>query len=110
MIQQEDLNIGQTIGQTIRHTAGDRIRQVILYGSRVGGVARQDSDFDLLVVEADPVAKGQEQRRLAQAVQGLPHAVDVRVMGEREFEETKKVIGGLAYVAHKYGLVLHAHP
>jgi hypothetical protein len=27
-------------------------------------------------------------------------------MGEQEFEETKNVIGGLAYPAHKYGVVL----
>lgn len=28
-------------------------------------------------------------------------------MSEEEFEETKNVIGGLAYPALKYGLVLH---
>jgi hypothetical protein len=28
-------------------------------------------------------------------------------MGEREFEETQNVIGGLAYPAHKYGVVLY---
>ncbi len=28
-------------------------------------------------------------------------------MSEEEFEETKDVIGGLAYPANKYGLVLH---
>ena len=97
------------IGQAIRHNSGDRIRQVILYGSRARGSARPDSDFDLLVVEADPVAKRQEQRRLYHEIKFLPHAVDVRVIGEQEFEETKNVIGGLAYAAHKYGLVLHAN-
>lgn len=28
-------------------------------------------------------------------------------MGELEFEETKEVIGGLAYPANKYGIVLN---
>lgn len=28
-------------------------------------------------------------------------------MGEQEFEETKNVIGGRAYPAHKYGIVLN---
>ena len=46
-------------------------------------------------------------RRLRQAVYGLPYPVDVWVMGEQEFEETKNVIGGLAYPAQKYGVVLH---
>ncbi len=110
MTQREDLQIGEAIGQTICRTAGQRLRRVILYGSRATGVARPDSDFDLLVVEADPVSKRQERQRLARAVQPLPHAIDIWVMGEQEFEETKNVIGGLAFAAHKYGLVLHAYP
>ena len=28
-------------------------------------------------------------------------------MGEEEFEETKNVIGGLAYPANKYGTILY---
>jgi hypothetical protein len=31
-------------------------------------------------------------------------------MGEEEFEETKGVIGGLAYPANKYGIVIYANP
>jgi hypothetical protein len=57
----------------------------------------------MLVVEADPVSKREEMQRLRRAVHDLPYPVHVWVMGEREFEETKNVIGGLAYPAHKYG-------
>jgi hypothetical protein len=45
--------------------------------------------------------------RLRQAVGDEDRVVDIWVMGELEFEETKHVIGGLAYPAHKYGLVLY---
>jgi hypothetical protein len=45
--------------------------------------------------------------RLRQVVSDQTHAVDIWVMGEEEFEETRDVIGGLAYPAHKYGLVLY---
>src|SRR5439155_12301007 len=83
------------------------IRRVILYGSRARGTASPDSDFDLLVIEAEPVSKREEIQRLRRAVHDLPNPVDVWVMGEREFEETKDVIGGLAYPAHKYGVVLY---
>jgi len=31
-------------------------------------------------------------------------------MGEEEFEETREVIGGLAYPAQKYGVVLYENP
>lgn len=91
-----------------RLLAGDsaRIRKLILYGSRARGSAAPDSDFDLLVVEADPVSKREELRRLSQLLSELPYSVDLWVMGEMEFEETKGVIGGLAYPAHKYGVVL----
>ena len=78
-----------------------------LFGSRARGTHRPDSDFDLLVVEADPVSKREETRRLREAVKDLSVPVHVWVMGELEFEETKNVIGGLAYPAHKYGVVLY---
>jgi hypothetical protein len=45
--------------------------------------------------------------RLRQAVTDQHHLVDIWALGEEEFEETKDVIGGLAYPAHKYGLVLY---
>ncbi|RKU14437.1 nucleotidyltransferase domain-containing protein [Candidatus Poribacteria bacterium] len=83
------------------------IRQIILYGSRAQGRERPDSDFDLLVVAADPVVKGNERQRLRAYLTDVPYEVDVWVMGETEFEETKEVIGGLAFPAHKYGVVLH---
>lgn len=83
------------------------MRRIILYGSRARGTASPDNDFDLLVVAAEPVSKREEIQRLRRAVHDLPYPVDVWVMGEREFEETKNVIGGLAYPAHKYGVVLY---
>ncbi len=44
--------------------------------------------------------------RLRRVLSELPYPVDVRVMSEEEFEETKGVLGG-AYPAHKYGVVLY---
>ena len=83
------------------------IRQIILYGSRAQGMAHLDSDFDLLVVAADPVIKRDERHRLRAYLTDVPYEVDVWVMGEMEFEETKEIIGGLAFPAYKYGVVLH---
>ncbi len=83
------------------------IRQIILYGSRAQGMAHPDSDFDLLVVAADPVIKRDERHRLRAYLTDVPYEVDVWVMGEMEFEETKEIIGGLAFPAYKYGVVLH---
>jgi len=107
MLTESDQRTAAELQARLLAQAQGRIRRVILYGSRARGTASPDSDFDLLVVEADPVSKREEMQRLRQAVSALPYSVDVWVMGECEFEETKNVIGGLAYPAHTEGVVLY---
>ena len=102
-----DRRISAELSDRILSARGDQVRKLILYGSRAQGTGTPDSDFDLLVVEADPVAPREERRQLRRLLADLPVPVDVWVMGEQEFEETKGVIGGLAYPAHKYGIVLN---
>jgi predicted nucleotidyltransferase len=107
MLTENDQRIAAELRVKLLAQGKEKIRRVILYGSRARGTASSDSDFDLLVIEADPVSKWDERRRLHQAMSDLPYPVDVWVMGEVEFEETKNVIGGLAYPAYKYGVVLY---
>ena len=107
MLTNKDRKIAEQLKKRLLAYDGTRIQRVLLYGSRAKGTATKESDFDLLVVEKDPVAKREEMMRLRQLVSDQTHAVDIWVMGEEEFEETKDVIGGLAYPAHKYGLVLY---
>jgi len=110
MLTESDQKTAEELCARLLTCRADRIRRIILYGSRARGTASPDSDFDLLVVAAEPVSKREEMQYLRQMVSDLPYAVDVWVMGEREFEETKNVIGGLAYPAHKYGVVLYENP
>lgn len=107
MLTNEDRKISEELKKRLLACDGTRIQRVLLYGSRARGTATEESDFDLLVVEKDPVAKREEMERLRQVVSDQHRLVDIWVMGEEEFEETKDVIGGLAYPAHKYGLVLY---
>jgi predicted nucleotidyltransferase len=86
--------------------AGDRISRIILFGSRAAGTTRADSDFDILVVERGSFEKRHERARLREALKGSRLSVDLWVMGEEEFEETKDVVGGLAYPASRSGIVL----
>ena len=83
-----------------------KVRRLILYGSRAMGTATDESDYDILVVETDPVNKLAEIRRLRALFSDLDVAMDIWVIGETEFKETKDVIGGLAFPANKYGVVL----
>jgi uncharacterized protein len=96
----------EELRERITRAAGGRLRHIILFGSRVAGRARNDSDYDVLVIEKDPVAKRLEGQRLRRALRDLPFPVDVHVMGETEFEETRRVIGGIAYPAATYGIFL----
>ena len=87
-------------------------REVTVEGSQGdaftwGGTALADSDYDVLVVEKDPVAKRDETHRLRREMRSLSYGLDLCVIGKQEFEETKDIIGGLAYPANKYGHVLY---
>jgi uncharacterized protein len=84
--------------------------KVILFGSAATGLMARDSDIDLLVIEANPGDVREESVRLYGALTGLGYPVDVIVMSVERFEETKQVIGGLAYPANKYGRVIYESP
>jgi len=81
--------------------------RIILFGSASAGRMTRDSDIDLLVLERElPDARG-ERLRIRQALKDLGHPVDVIVMPTENFEESKDVIGGIAYPANKYGRVVY---
>jgi len=82
-------------------------RRIILFGSAAAGKMTRDSDLDLLVVAAHSQNPREESVRLRRALKGLGFPMDVLVMGQERFEETKNIIGGLAYPAHKYGKVIY---
>lgn len=107
----------ETAASTISRSLAEEIVQrilsvtkpdrIILFGSAATGRMTRDSDIDLLVVEAEPGDLRGESRRLHQALRGLGYPVDVVVISTTWFEESKEVIGGIAYPAHKYGKVLY---
>ncbi len=88
---------------------GRAVRRLILFGSRARGGARPDSDYDILVLVSGMTDRERSafQSKLYRAVEGIGAAVEPWVMSEEEFEESKAVIGGLAYPAWKEGVVLH---
>jgi len=76
---EKDREIAEELKKRFLASDGERSRRVILYGSRAQGSATEHSDFDVLVVETDPVSKREEMRRLRQTVTGLDCPVDVWV-------------------------------
>jgi uncharacterized protein len=82
-------------------------KRIILFGSAAAGKMTEDSDIDLLVLEADPRDRRRESVRIGDALRGLGYSFDVIVMATERFEESKSVFGGLAYPAEKSGKVLY---
>ena len=101
------------IDQNLLKTIVDRIlsatqpERIILFGSAATGTITRDSDLDLLVVGDGFTDNREENRRLRRTLGDIGMPVDIFAMTRERFEETKSVIGGLAYPANKYGKVIY---
>ena len=80
---------------------------MILFGSAATGEMTRDSNIDLLIVEPSPANTREESVRIRRALGDVGYPVDVIVIATERFEETKGIIGGIAYPAHRYGRVLY---
>ena len=104
----------QAIDSEILERVVDRLVQafepemIILYGSYAEGLATRDSDLDFLVIIAQPITRRAEQKRLLGSFNDVPIPEQVITISKEEFEETRDVIGGIAYPAAKYGKVIYA--
>jgi predicted nucleotidyltransferase len=81
--------------------------KIILFGSAATGQMTRDSDIDLLIVEAEPGDWREKYVRIRRALRGMGYPFDVLFISTKWFEESKDVIGGIAYPANKYGKVIY---
>jgi hypothetical protein len=104
-----DAVVADRVREGILQVFGTRVRRIILFGSRVRGDALPDSDYDVLVVfeELAPKEWHRITLDLYRACRESGAAVEPHPMSELEFEETKSVIGGLAFPAAKEGVMLY---
>ena len=100
----DDETLRRIVSEIVRLAHPDR---VILFGSAATDSMTTDSDLDLLVVEAKVSDTRRESVRLRAALAGIPWPIDVIVISRERFEETRDVVGGIAYPAHKYGKVIY---
>lgn len=98
----------RTVAEIVRRVVDvARPDRIILFGSAATGEMARDSDIDLLVLERSPADSRRESVRIADALRGLGHPFDVIVMTTDRFEETRDIIGGVAYPANRHGKVLY---
>jgi predicted nucleotidyltransferase len=81
--------------------------KIILFGSAAAGRLTPDSDLDLLVLEAARADTRGRSVEIRRALRGVQYPIDVIVMSSDRFEETKDIVGGIAYPANKYGRTLY---
>ena len=90
-----------------RTTAVVYAERIIVFGSAVEGGFGRDSDIDVLIVTAEADNTRHNRVRIREALRGFGVPIDVLMISARRFEDTKDVIGGIAYPAHKHGEVLY---
>jgi predicted nucleotidyltransferase len=81
--------------------------RVILFGSYASGMPTADSDVDLLVVLAEPPGWQEAYRIKSEWQSRVPVRLQILFMESRQFEETRNVIGGIAYPASHAGKLLY---
>lgn len=98
----------QTIQDAVeRIVAAANPTRVILFGSYGRGEANEDSDLDLMVVEAAVVNRAREMVRLRDAVGHMDIGVDVLVYSEAEFEERRQWLSSVVRWAVEEGKVMY---
>ena len=102
--QIDDSLIKEIVRRILSAARPDRI---VLFGSAAAGTMTPDSDIDLLIVEPEPGDQRMESTRIQETLRGLGYPFDVIVISTMWFEESKGVIGGIAYPANKYGKVIY---
>ena len=88
--------------------------QVILFGSRARGDAREDSDVDLVVVEAEPFGKTRSRRleavRLWKSLSGFIVPKDILVYSRDEVDYWRDSGSHVLARALREGRVLYERP
>jgi predicted nucleotidyltransferase len=97
-----------TIEEIVRRVLSvARPDKIILFGSAATGQMTPDSDIDLLIVEPDVSGQREQYVRIREALENLSYPFDLLFINTEWFEDSKDVIGGIAYPANKYGRVIY---
>ena len=98
----------QTVQEIVRRILSvAKPDKIILFGSAATGQMTRDSDIDLLIVEPDASDQRNEYVRIREALGNLGYPFDLLFISTDWFEDSKNVIGGIAYPANKHGRVIY---
>ncbi len=111
MTRVTDTLLGQMVQAIVDEVDSE---QVILFGSRVRGDSREDSDVDLVVVEAEPFGKTRSRRleavRLWKVLSGFSIPKDILVYSRDEVEYWRGSLNHVLARALREGKLLYERP
>jgi len=81
--------------------------QIVLFGSRARGTAREDSDYDLLVVVDELPARRETRLAIRRALADLGLALDIVVAASAELAADRRGPRGIVQWAAEQGLVVY---
>jgi len=82
-------------------------KRIILFGSQARGEATASSDFDLMVVEDQPVYRFREMVRLRRLLDNFDVAIDLLVVSEERYQYWRDTPGNVYHEAASYGRTLY---
>jgi predicted nucleotidyltransferase len=98
----------QIVEEIVRRvTRAMSVERIILFGSAARGEMTRDSDIDILVLRRVVEHPNDEWLCIQKALKGLGYPVDVILMNSSRYEDTKGVVGGIAFPANKEGRVIY---
>ena len=110
------LELDEEILQRMTRAIVDEVdpEQVILFGSRARGEAREDSDVDLIVIEAEPFGEGRSQfsemTRVREALKEFMIPKDILVFSLEDVEYWRDSLNNVLARALREGRVLYERP
>lgn len=84
-----------------------RPQRILIFGSHARGEAREESDLDLLVIEAEVPDRAAEMVRLRRLLRPLRIPVDILVYSRAEVERWGNQPGSALYWALRDGKVVY---
>jgi predicted nucleotidyltransferase len=113
-----DRAVATELAQRIVAAGLDRVRRVVMIGSRALGTAHPTSDLDLVVlVEVPrgsrawgPAENLAERDRIQRAVGVPPITTDLSVRATDHYHEARHVIGGVEHLVGLEGVDVYSHP
>lgn len=104
MKREQEQKIDRLLGRIIEGLKPDR---VLIFGSYARGEAGPDSDLDILIIRDSDERPVVRRRKALILLKGSGVPKDIFILTPGEFEESKDLVGTIAYEANHYGKIVY---